>query len=281
MAQDYSIWIVSPPGYVHSRCFEEVALGLREAFAELGHNVPIVTDPSEAKGQTIALGANLIPRVGTTPPNCILYNLEQIGDDCSWLTPEYIDLLHTHRVWDYSHKNIEALAAYGIRASLCELGYAPSLTRIAPAEHRDIDIAFVGSMNDRRRSILKALHQRGKVVFAAFNLYGAERDTIYARAKIVINIHYFESKVFEIVRCSYLLANRMCVVSETGSEGEVEAIYKNAVAFAPYQDLVDTCVRLLDDAEARQSIAQAGFDAFSARSQARFLSAALAATGSA
>src|SRR5262249_41733375 len=123
MAQEYSIWIVSPPGYIHSRCFEEVALALREAFAALGHDAPIVTDPAEANGQSIALGANLIPRLGAAPANCILYNLEQIGDDCSWLTPAYIELLRNHRVWDYSSKNIEALAQYGIHASLCEIGY--------------------------------------------------------------------------------------------------------------------------------------------------------------
>ena len=279
MAQDFSIWIVSPEGYIHSRCFEETALALREAFAELGHDAPIVTNPKAARGQTIALGANLMPRVKAAPANCILYNLEQIGEDCSWLTPAYIELLSSHRVWDYSRKNIEALAQYGIAADLCELGYTPGLTRIAAAEHRDIDVAFVGSMNERRRSLLKALHERGKIVFAAFNLYGAERDAIYARAKIAINIHYFESKVFEIVRVSYLLANRMCVVSETGADGDVEAIYKDGVAFSPYEDLVDTCVRLIDDDTARRSIAEAGFAAFSARSQARFLKAALVASG--
>ena len=32
----YCIWIVSPPGCSHSRCFEEVAQGLSESFAELG-----------------------------------------------------------------------------------------------------------------------------------------------------------------------------------------------------------------------------------------------------
>ncbi len=278
MEASYSIWIVSPPGYIHSRCFEEVALALRAAFGELGHDAPIVTDAALARGQTIALGVNLLRPGVAIPPNCILYNLEQISADSPWLTAGYIDLLRRYRLWDYSQKNIDALGAQGIGASLCEIGYMPVLARISPAPERDIDVAFVGSMNERRRAILHALHIQGKDVAARFNLYGAERDALYARAKIVINIHFYEAKVFEIVRCSYLLANRVCVVSESGPEPEIESIYSKGIAFAPYKDLVDVCLRLLACDGDRRAIAEAGFEAFSARSQTRFLSAALAAT---
>ncbi len=41
----YTIWIVTPPGYIHSRCFEEVALSLQEAFEALGYDVPMVNTP--------------------------------------------------------------------------------------------------------------------------------------------------------------------------------------------------------------------------------------------
>jgi hypothetical protein len=126
---------------------------------------------------------------------------------------------------------------------------------------------------------LEALHKRGKTVSAIFNAYGEERDAYYARSKIVLNIHFYEAKVFEIVRCSYLLANRVCLVSETGSEPEVEARYSNGIAFAPYEALVDTCLRLLDDTDARDAMANAGFEAFAAQSQTPFLRTALAASG--
>ena len=33
----YCIWVVSPAGYAHSRAFDDVAVGLRDAFAELGY----------------------------------------------------------------------------------------------------------------------------------------------------------------------------------------------------------------------------------------------------
>ena len=279
MERAYSIWIVSPQGYLHSRCFEEVALALHEAFGELGYDAPIVTDAARAEGQTIALGVNLLRPGAYIPPNCILYNLEQISADSPWLRMEYVDLLQRYRVWDYSAKNVAALNTAGIGASLCELGYMPGLSRIQRAQDQDIDVVFVGSMNSRRRRILEDLQDHNKKVTGAFNIYGAERDALYARAKLVINIHYYEAKLFEIVRCSYLFANRICVVSESGRDSEIENRYRGGVAFAPYEGLVDACLRLLDDDQARHAIEDRAFKTFSAQSQTGFLRSALAASG--
>lgn len=39
LMKNYCIWVVSPPGYVHSHTFDELALGLSCAFRELGYNV--------------------------------------------------------------------------------------------------------------------------------------------------------------------------------------------------------------------------------------------------
>src|SRR5882757_7796130 len=42
----YSIWIVSPPNYIHSQAFDEVALSLNAAFRALGLECEIVREPS-------------------------------------------------------------------------------------------------------------------------------------------------------------------------------------------------------------------------------------------
>ena len=278
--QHYCIWIVSPPGYTHSRCFEEVALGLSEAFGALGYDAPVVTQPELVTGTPIILGCNLLG--ATAPPaGAILFNLEQISLDSVWLGAGYIDLLRRHRVWDYSTRNVSALAELGIAATLCEIGYSPGLTRIEPAPVQDIDVLFIGSMNERRHAVLQGLADRGVNVFTAFNLYGAERDALCARAKIVINIHYYEAKVLEIVRISYLLANRVVVVSESGQDLVLEASLAEGIAFAPYGELIPTCLGLLADADRRARLGRAGFDMFSTRDQAAMLRAALNPAGEA
>jgi hypothetical protein len=280
-ALPFSIWIVTPPGYLHSRCFEEVALALREAFAALGMDVPVVTEPGAAKGRVIVLGANLLPGISVSlPEDMILYNLEQIQKDSVWLSAQYIDLLRRYPVWDYSARNLAALAALGVTdAALCGIGYMPGLTRIPASAEKNIDVLFVGSTNERRMSVLNALAARGVKVVAAYNCYGAERDALIARSKLVLNLHFYEAQVFEIVRVSYLLANRVCVVSETGFDDTLEGPLKDAVAFAPYGELVAACLRLLADERERAAIAGAGFACFSALSQVPMLRRVLGVSG--
>jgi hypothetical protein len=280
MKPHFSIWIVSPPGYLHSRCFEEVALSLREAFAALGFDVPIVTDPAQVRDFAVVLGANLLPGLNfTLPKKLIIYNLEQIQKGSAWLNPAYIELLKKNIVWDYSTRNREGFKAFGVvPAALCGIGYMPGLTRIAPATAKDIDVLFVGSTNERRMNALKAVAGAGANVTVAYNSYGTERDALIARAKLVVNLHFYEAQVFEIVRVSYLLANRVCVVSETGRDDALEGPLKEGVAFAPYEKLPETCLRLIKDEAERGRIAQAGFNAFRAMSQVPMLVSALAAT---
>ncbi|MDE3038674.1 MAG: hypothetical protein KGJ21_09540, partial [Pseudomonadota bacterium] len=249
---------------------------LQASFAELGHDAPIVTDPALIKGWAVALGANLLPRMSMAlPDKLILYNLEQVQPVSNWFMPEYPALLKRYPVWDYSRRNIARLKAGGINAALCGVGYMPVLTRIAPAPVCDIDVLFVGSLNDRRKAVLEKIAQAGKKVKAAFNVYGTERDALIARAKIVLNLHFYEAQVFEIIRVSYLLANRACVVSETGQDAELEAPLRDGVAFAPYDKLTDTCLALLSNDTERTRLAGAGFAKFSAMPQTPMLRVAL------
>jgi len=274
----FSIWIVSPPGYIHSRCFEELAIGLQAAFTALGYNVPIVVDPSQVHDTAIVLGANLLHGVpAPLPGKLILYNLEQIQKDSQWLTQDYISLLKRYPVWDYSALNIEKLAGhFGItKVALCGIGYMPELTRIAPAI-QDIDVLFIGSINDRRRNVLEQLARHGKSVTAMYNSYGAERDAIIARAKIMLNLHFYDAQILEIVRLSYLLANRKCIVSETGFDATLEAPLKEGIAFASYGNLPDMCLRLLENTEERTDLAEKGFACFKALPQTSMLQRALA-----
>jgi hypothetical protein len=78
-----------------------------------------------------------------------------------------------------------------------------------------------------------------------------------------------------MVRVSYLLANRICVVSETGDDESMEEPYRDGIAFSSYENLTETCLRLLADNEGRMQLGSRGFGLFSARSQVEMLKAAL------
>lgn len=65
-------------------------------------------------GIPIILGANLLPYVENVqlPKHSIIFNLEQVEEGSSWFTPQYIDLLKSYQVWDYSDRNIDNLKRF-------------------------------------------------------------------------------------------------------------------------------------------------------------------------
>ena len=279
---NYTLWIVTPnESYTHSRCFEEAAQSLRGGFKELGYGCEIVTKHPgllSIKDNVIILGAHLLhPDDMLYLNNPIIWNLEQIPDVTDIarfeapLTEVYRKNLGQAEVWDYSPANIEALAKMGIEAKLLEVGYSPCLTRIENVPEPDIDVLFIGSMNQRRAHVLQGLQAHGVKVIHAFDCYGVKRDALIARAKMVLNVHYYEAKLFEIVRCSYLLSNRKAVVSEVGSDKQLEGPYANGICFDDYDRLVDRTIDLLAHDEEREAIAQRGFEIMTGRSQAEFL----------
>ena len=271
----YAAVVVEPPGYPHSAAFREVAESLVFALRGLGQDA-IHSSVPVAGRRAIVLGSNLLATHPLPlPPDAILYNLEQIEPGSAWMTPALLDLFRRHEVWDYSARNAARYAELGLPAPrVVPIGYVPELTRIAPADE-DIDVLFYGSVNERRQAVLSALAARGLRVHAPFGVYGEERDRLVARARVVLNVHYYEAKVFEIVRVSYLLANRRCVVSERGAAEEEERDFEGGVAFARYQDLAETCARLCGDPDARGRIASQGFRLMQRRDARAFLAEAL------
>jgi hypothetical protein len=147
----------------------------------------------------------------------------------------------------------------------------PELTRIKPAPEEDIDILLYGSLNERRLNILKQLHNIGLKVEALFGVYGKQRDHYISRSKIVLNIHYYEAKVFEIVRVYYLLANKKFVISEPGNDQKLERPVRDGLVFAPYNSLVEESMKYLREDNLRTETAEKGFSQIKSLSQVNFL----------
>ena len=271
--KDYCIWVVSPAGYVHSRAFNESALSLSSAFRTLGFHAPVVCNFEQITNYPIILGGNLIPSADffRLPKTAIIYNLEQIMIGSPWITDNYLNLLRSHEVWDYSKQNISELMKLGIsNVKYCRIGYVPELTRIKPAPF-EIDVLWYGSLNERRTHILQQLHDRGFKVKALFGVYGEERDAFIARSKIVLNIHFYESKVLEIVRIFYLLANKRFVISEKGNDRELEEPIRDGLVITEYDALVEECAKYLTEDALRNEIAEKGFSRIASFSQVQLL----------
>jgi hypothetical protein len=270
----YQIVIIRPEGYQHSDAFREVATMLRYGIERLGHSVVMTENEFSAENINIILGIHLIPAalIDKIPLSSIIYNLEQF-DSKSMLNATRLPLFRTLTVWDYSKRNIENFRKMGCKNLFYHvpIGYVPELTCIDPVSTQDIDVLFYGSMNTRREKILEELKQRGLTVVTLFGVYGRERDAVIARAKVIINIHFYDASIVEIVRISYLLANHKAVVTECNEGSEIADDLKTAVALTPYDKLVETCIELAGNDEKRQTLEKNGFESFSLRNEVDIL----------
>ena len=275
----FRIVVISPPGYRHSGAFAEIAETLVFALRSLGHQAQAAINVFAPDAVNIVLGGHLLAEesVAAIPPDTIFYNLEQVEDDLFGWAPVLTQLYGRFRVWDYSPRNLERLKARGLaaRSTLVPIGYVPEMKRIKAADRQDIDVLFYGAATERRKKVLKSLEKVGLKLTAMFGAYGAERDALIARAKVVVNIHKHEAQVFEIVRVSYLLANSKAVVSEGGPATEIDEDLKGAVILTPVENMAAACKRLVKDARSRRILEQEGFRLMAARPQADYLRLAM------
>ena len=131
-------------------------------------------------------------------------------------------------------------------------------------------------MTPHRRRHLDALATRGIRVHWLFGVYGASRDGLIARSRLVLNLHKAPGSPFEAVRVAYLLANRVPVVAEGEPTGDPDARpWMDGVAWAVADALPAVCAHLLADAPARAQLAEAGFRVVTQRPEARYLEAVL------
>jgi SAM-dependent methyltransferase len=268
--QRFAIVIATRPGYVHSEAFREIAETIFFALQSLGNDV-IWSDSAYVPGRvSIVFGGNLVSQPEEIPANAIIFNLEQTDTSSTWLAEPYMTLLRTHEVWDYSERNVDVLRSQGIsNVRHVPVGYVARLERIVDVE-KDLDVLFYGSINPRRQHVIDSLREAGVEVATVFGLYGAERDAMIAKARVILNVHFYEAKIFEVVRVSYLLANGACVLSEDGDD-PIEDDFRDAVAFSSYDRLVERCLELLANDSLRDEYRQKGRELMRGRPQEKYL----------
>ncbi len=253
-ARHFHLCLIAPPNTIASACLAELVESFGHTLQDLGHRTTAGINQIESQATNIVFGAHQLPRgFDQLPAHSILYNTEQIFPGSAVLNGALEELVARHETWDYSRRNLQAWAARGLTAVRhLPIAYVAQLTRIAPAPTQDIDVLFYGQVNSRRLKILDALKARGLNLVVAGGVYGGERDALIARSKVVLNLHYYDTHIFETARVSYLLANRKAVVAEVQADTEIDPRYAAAVEARAYEDLVQGCLDLLADPVARR-----------------------------
>ena len=244
--------------------FWEIITLLFHSFAALGKSCTFKVNQLEKEKTNIIIG-NIV--TNSNLPELLAgikyipYQFEQLSDTEGWYGKfeSFRNIIqNASEIWDYSVSNIKFLKAGNIHAKLLPLGYDKNLENIISTE-KDIDVLFYGGINERRRQILRELESRGLRVRLLSDRYGRERDQYIARAKIVLNIHYFDMAIFESARIHYLLNNKVFVITEQSADNPYPKVDMVSVS---YEQLVDECVKRLDDWENSQKLAELNYEQF-------------------
>lgn len=253
----------------HYFVFKDIGDVFVETIQNMGYDCDSSKDAHSSRIHIVFGANNYIFSKIEVPENSIIVNLEQLNISSVWSCEAYFNFLKRYEVWDYSDSNISYLSKLGItNVKKINIGYSPCIEKYQNWQpNKDIDVFFYGSFNERRVNIYNLLkkHKPHYNILFKFNIYGSERDELISRSKIVLNVHFYESKIFEIVRISYLLSNKVCVISENGKGGVDEEEYekwKDLVVMSDYENIVNTIDKYLNDDELRIQQGNTGYELF-------------------
>lgn len=194
--------VLGREAHVHSACFDELDAAVSALLKE------------QDDDRVVCFNAQCFP----APPDAVIFNLENVPGQvpaAAWPDRE---------VWDFSFLNASRLRLGSDRSKpvrYVPVGYHPSMTRFVPLPmaERDVDVAFAGSMNERRSALIEQIRAKGfRVEVVPHTSYGAARDVIFSKAKLIINPRFYDDGLYPQLRSLHAVANGVFTVSEEAPE---------------------------------------------------------------
>ena len=271
-----NVCLIKPKNYIHYLALQELAELIHFSVLELGLKSQITFNYCDNNPSTknIVLGAHLLNDnlIEDIPENTIIFNTEQI----EWITENWkkkiLNLARKNIIfWDYSQYNLDYLSkTINIKGKLFQIGYQKELNRINQNIDKNIDVLFYGSINTRRENIINKLKDRKINVKTLFGVYGKERDDLIAKSKLILNMHMYDSKIFEIVRVFYLLSNSIPVLTEVGSDTKFNNDFLDLICKSTYENIEKNIIYLLENDKKRIELGENGLNAIKKFPQIKF-----------
>lgn len=194
--------------------------------------VKIITDePGEYSGELhIVICPQMFRRM---PDRYIAFQMEQTVSS-RWMTDRYFDILrNAYAVLDYSLVNIRYFkeqSDIGHMFFYMPIDYLRGYER--QRSEPEYDVVFYGDANNsRRRAMLEELSDAFRVKVIS-EVFGDELYEELSKAKIVINLHYYENAMLETTRLYEVLSlGTSVVVSERSSDPKEEERLEEIVDF--------------------------------------------------
>lgn len=217
-----------------------VAKLIRHALEKAGISAQILSEEPSSYSDRVHIV--ICPQMfRNLPGRYIAFQMEQTISS-RWLTDEYYNRLrHAHSILDYSLINIKYFrGAFDFAKNIYYLpiDYLPGLTKEPNEYQYEYDVVFYGDANSpRRKRFLKALQERFSVK-VLYEVFGEELYDELRKAKVVVNIHYYENAMLETTRLYEVLSlGRSVIVSERSVDPTEETRLEDYVDFVPVSQI--------------------------------------------
>jgi hypothetical protein len=232
--------------------FTEAALCLRDSIRAAGFGSEHHVNQGNPDALSLVLGAvppHLALLDQLDPRKTAIVNLEQLGSGSGLITPAYLQWLRNWLVVDYHSENVAWLKrASGPAQQVLQLPLVPGVSLVHPAPDmgvKSVDVLFFGSPSPRREQVIQRLRDAGVTVETVAGAYAHELAPALRRARLVLNVHFYETGLFPVTRVLQPVANGIPVVCETSAFSAGDDWSASGILFADYEDIVDACTRLL------------------------------------
>ena len=152
----------------------------------------------------------------------IVYQMEQCVSS-RWFTDDYIKTLEDSlAMLEYALVNVEFMAGKGLgypHVHYLPVGADAAYMNNIPAAEKTCDVLFYGDANSspRRCKMLATLRQHFDVRMCS-EIFGLDMIEEIRRARVVINLHYYENALLEMPRIQECLSVGVPVVSEAARD---------------------------------------------------------------
>lgn len=174
------------------------------------------------------------------PSLYVAFQMEQ-SVSSRWFDKNYFQILeNSYAIFDYSTVNIGYLTANGLHFN--QIYFLP-ISYLQPCglttEHidKEHDVLFYGDINCERRQKFICEIRKHHQVKVISDLFGDALATEIKKARIVVNIHYYENALLETTRLYECLSLDSLVISEKSSDFDQHSELRTLVDFTEIDDI--------------------------------------------
>ena len=210
-----------------------VAEMINDSLKKINIEASIITDEPKEGYEAIPHIVICPQMFKKLPQKYIAYQLEQ-SVSSRWFNEDYfLKLKKAAVVFDYSISNINYLQMNGIPFSKTYYMPISPLKKVYSFdEDYEYDVLFYGDDKcDRRQGYLEKLKKYFKVKIIN-NLFGDRLYRELAKAKIIVNIHYYSNALLETTRLSECISlGRSIIISEKTDDMKEVCEFENVIEF--------------------------------------------------